>query len=251
MTAATYAAEGFEARTAQLASVDHAHDARQRQQTTAAILANLLTFPAPVCVWEIRSVYTANPLNGMLTSCSTLDEIRIALHQWAAILDDVVWSMPEHQNGTHRPTITGNYRGQAIEIWDLCTIPKGVTVDDLSASPWLDAVDPLTGTGIASRQCEMDACTNRGARARSASGIYYVCDPCWEVVEQMTAQHLAEQTEQDAYDQAIAAEEDAAECEPLTAISTGEGTAEQRDIYADAEYAAEKADDHDPMERAR
>jgi hypothetical protein len=41
---------------------------------------------------------------------------------------------------------------------------------------------------------------------------------------------------------------------PVTILhrnSTGEGTAEQRDIYADAEYAAEKADDHDPMERAR
>jgi hypothetical protein len=37
----------------------------------------------------------------------------------------------------------------------------------------------------------------------------------------------------------------------IGAVSTGEGTAEQRDIYADAEYAAEKADDHDPMERAR
>ena len=91
--------------------------------------------------------------------------------------------------------------------------------------------DPLTGTNIASRQCEIAACTNHGAVARSASGIVYACPSCWEPIEQDTSRHLAEQPEQDAYDQHIARDE------------------AELDAFDEAQYWAEKADLNDLDDR--
>jgi hypothetical protein len=42
------------------------------------------------------------------------------------------------------------------------------------------------------RGCEMAGCDRRDATARSACGIFYICPPCWEQVEQLTAIYQAE-----------------------------------------------------------
>ncbi|MEV1245159.1 hypothetical protein [Nonomuraea sp. NPDC049750] len=40
---------------------------------------------------------------------------------------------------------------------------------------------------ITGRLCELAGCDSHDATARSACGIVYVCSPCWEQIEQLTA----------------------------------------------------------------
>ncbi|WP_219466916.1 hypothetical protein [Nonomuraea rhizosphaerae] len=50
-------------------------------------------------------------------------------------------------------------------------------------------------TAPVTRLCEMAGCSRRDATERSACGIFYICPPCWEQVEQLTAIYQAEDAE--------------------------------------------------------
>jgi hypothetical protein len=113
--------------------------AHERQHRAATALAALLTLPAPVCGWRLDSVYSDDPISGILARVDTLDEARVQFHQWAAVLDSPTWSIREHPGGSHRLLLHGTFAGVKVEIWDLCEVPDGFTVDDLSAPPELVA----------------------------------------------------------------------------------------------------------------
>lgn len=111
---------------------------RHRQQIAAATLANLLTLPAPeVSSWDLSASTRTPPVSGMLLA-DCLGQARIALLQWAAVLDDAALKCRTHQHCRHHLSVTGTFHGTGIEIWVLLDIGDADPVE-LLASPGLDA----------------------------------------------------------------------------------------------------------------
>lgn len=114
-------------------------DIRHRKLVAAATLTHLLTLPAPECCnWQIEHDAT---IVGQLDCIAALDSIRVALTQWAALLDDPVW---EYLPGDAVPcyselSVTGTYQGQQVTIWDCIDAAPDVDVADLSTPPQADA----------------------------------------------------------------------------------------------------------------
>jgi hypothetical protein len=113
---------------------------RHQQQITAAMLAHLLTLPAPeVCVWWIGELFEG--VRGQLSYLGGLDGIRVRLHQWAAILDHPEWTCEPYKTNPASTLIavTGTHHGQPVEIWAAVNTSPGLDVSVLSAPPELDA----------------------------------------------------------------------------------------------------------------
>jgi hypothetical protein len=122
---------------------------RHRQQLAVATLANLLTLPAPeMSRWVVD--YDAT-IDGLAQGTS-LDRTRIDFHAWAAVLDDAVWGLKDLRDPEETDrylSLTGAYQGVRVHLWNLLPVPDGVTVEELSAPPQVDApaaVDARTGT---------------------------------------------------------------------------------------------------------
>ncbi|MEV4174042.1 hypothetical protein [Nonomuraea sp. NPDC049709] len=106
--------------------------ARHKQQLAAATLAHLLTLPLPeVWEWRIR-VGREAPLFGQLPPTS-LDVLRVWLHQWAAALTDPTWRIVPFDDGSGRLSVRGLFFGTVVEVWDGITAEQVVMgVDALS-----------------------------------------------------------------------------------------------------------------------
>ncbi|GIH69485.1 hypothetical protein [Sphaerimonospora thailandensis] len=111
-----------------------------QQRTAALVLAHLLTIPAPeIWTWEIREDGT---IRGQLYAVS-LDQTRIALHQWTPLLDGPVWEYEPYGNTptSARLAVTGTYQGVTVQIWNGAPHVPGLTAAELSTPPLVDAPD--------------------------------------------------------------------------------------------------------------
>jgi hypothetical protein len=110
---------------------------RHRHQIALAAAANLFTRPVPDA-FTVRITYD-HVIDIMPRGLHSLDSIRIALHQWAALLENAQWSVKPH-TGEHRMlAVEGTWLGQKVKVWKLIPI-DGPGLAELSTPPHVDTV---------------------------------------------------------------------------------------------------------------
>jgi hypothetical protein len=140
------------------------------QQLAAAKLGDLLTVPAPRCrTWHIYTLADDDiRLSGDLDPRS-LDLLRIALHQWAAVLDDPVWAlaMLGGDSDAHWLSVFGTHLGVRVEV--------GAEVDDSVTAAMLAELSAPPDIDLAAAQ-EHD--TEQGSRPAWNFCLGCVTEPC-------------------------------------------------------------------------